>query len=105
MVEGLSPFPNLCVLPAGPEPPNPQELLGRHGFGALLDQLAREFDVILVDTPALDQCSDAKLVASKARGAVVVARQGSTRVSMVKNICAQLNGMGVEIAGSVLNTY
>lgn len=105
VVEEISTFPNLCLLPAGPEPPNPQELLGRSNFASLLDKLAQEFDVILIDTPAMEQCSDAKIIASRSRGALVMAKKGRTRVPMIKDCVTQLKAMGVEVAGSVLNTY
>ena len=105
VIEELSTFPNLCVLPAGPEPPNPQELLGRKKFVSLLDKLAKEFDVILIDTPAMELCSDAKIVASRSRGAVVMAKKGHTRVATIRDFVKDLAGMDVEVAGSVLNTY
>src|SRR5438477_7214311 len=42
----------LAVLPAGPLPPNPLELLSRPGFGAFLAKAQSEYDVIILDTPA-----------------------------------------------------
>ena len=50
----ISLLSGLYVLPAGPVPPNPQELLGRPGFAELLQSLARDFDIIIFDTPARD---------------------------------------------------
>jgi len=48
-------LPNLAVLPSGPQPPNPQELLGRDIFMDLLQTLAGHYDVILIDTPSAQE--------------------------------------------------
>ena len=45
-------LPNLFLLPAGPVPPNPLELLQSPGFTALIKELSRKFEYVLVDTPA-----------------------------------------------------
>ena len=45
-------LPGLSVLPAGAVPPNPQELLGRPAFVEAVYTLSRDFDVIIIDTPA-----------------------------------------------------
>src|SRR5919106_3868708 len=54
-VTGLT---GLAVLPAGPLPPNPLELLSRGGFGALLAKAQAEYDTILIDTPPVNEYSD-----------------------------------------------
>ena len=43
----------LCVLPAGPMPPNPLELLNRLNFDEFMIQVKASFDVVIIDTPAL----------------------------------------------------
>src|SRR5437763_11843317 len=48
----------LAVLPAGPLPPNPLELLSRPGFGAFLAKAQSEYDVIILDTPAATEYAD-----------------------------------------------
>ena len=68
----------LSVLPAGAEPPNPQELLGRPAFIELLQGLSRNFDTIILDTPASSEFADAQTVAARAGAAVVVARKNRT---------------------------
>ena len=50
----------LSVLPAGAVPPNPQELLGRAGFSELMQTLSREFDVVIIDTPAAGEYGEAE---------------------------------------------
>src|SRR5204863_100999 len=53
----------LAVLPAGPVPPNPLELLSRGSFAALLGRAQAEYDVILIDTPPASEYADAQSVA------------------------------------------
>jgi chain length determinant protein tyrosine kinase EpsG len=96
-------LPNLAVLPAGMAPPNPQELVGRDAFAALLEELGQRFDIILFDTPATDTCADASLVAARAGGTMLVARKGETRLKRARALAADLAAVGSTRVGLVLN--
>ena len=96
-------FKDLSLLTAGPQPPNPQELLGRPPFAKLLAELAAEFDVVIIDTPATDEYGDARAIAVRAGGALMVARKKETRVADLREIVKQLTQSGVAVVGSVLN--
>ena len=96
-------FKDLSLLTAGPQPPNPQELLGRPPFAKLLAELAGEFDVVIIDTPATDEYGDARAIAVRAGGALMVARKKETRVADLREIVKQLTQSGVAVVGSVLN--
>lgn len=96
---------DLSVLTAGAPPPNPSELLGRPGLGKLLRELAPQFDVILIDTPAGGECSDAQMVAGRAGAALVVTRQDATHVNQVHNLIGALNEARVHLVGTVLNNF
>jgi receptor protein-tyrosine kinase len=100
LVPGL---PNLAILTAGAVPPNPQELLGRLAFANLLEQANKEFDVILIDTPAGSDFADAEIIASRAGAAMMVSRKNQTLVPEVTRLAQRLQGSGVELVGSVLN--
>ena len=93
----------LAVLPAGVMPPNPQELLARPAFGVLLQQYAASFDVIIIDTPAGEDCADGMMVAVRAKGVLMVARPHVSRVASVRRYARRLNEAGVALAGSVIN--
>lgn len=93
----------LSVLPSGPQPPNPQELLGRGDFPRLLDELSRRFDVILIDTPSAQQSSDAQVVAQRAGAAIVVGRAGRTRSGEIAQLTSILGHSGVRVLGATLN--
>lgn len=96
---------DLSVLTAGAPPPNPSELLGRPGLGKLLREVAPQFDVILIDTPAGSECSDAQMVAGRAGAALVVTRQDASHVNHVHNLIGALNEARAHLVGTVLNNF
>jgi len=102
-VLGVPGLKSLFVLPAGAVPPNPQELLGRSAFGALLHVAAKEFDVIIVDTPAGTDFADAEIIASRAGAAVMITRKNLSRVSEAALLARRLQDNGVALVGSILN--
>lgn len=99
----IAPLRDLTVLPAGAQPPNPQELLGRPQFLKLLQSLSEAYDVILMDTPAASSCADAHTVAARAGAALLVARQGQTSLPRLAQLTHGLREWGVGVVGSVLN--
>jgi protein-tyrosine kinase len=94
---------DLMVLPAGAVPPNPQELLGRAAFGALLKAAAENFDVVIIDTPAGTDYADAEIIASAAGAAVLVTRKNQTLVPEAALLARRLQDGGVVLVGSILN--
>jgi len=96
-------FVDLSVLPAGTQAPNPAELLSREKLQDLLQVLAGEYDVILIDTPPASDATDFQAVAARTRGALVVTRKHKTRLSDVAGIKAMIGGAGAETVGAVLN--
>jgi receptor protein-tyrosine kinase len=96
-------FMDLSVLVAGPQPPNPQELLARPMFSKLLEELVREFDVVIIDTPASESYADVQTIAVRASGALVVARNNTTSVRAFGTLVKNFVGAGVVVVGSVFN--
>ena len=93
----------LFVLPAGPVPPNPPELLSRLNFDEFLIHLRASFDVVIIDTPAMCTGEDAAMIAVRTGAAVAVARSGQTRVVNFNDMVQGLMNAGVAVVGSVLN--
>lgn len=93
----------LSVLPAGAVPPNPQELLGRPVFGDTLHLLSRDFDVIIIDTPAARDYADAQTIAVRAGAALVVARKDRTSLPDFTGLAHRLQQSGAALVGSVLS--
>lgn len=96
-------LPNLHVLPAGPIPPNPLELLNRDNLLELFKWAENEYDVVLIDTSALSSGADAMLVASKATAAIAVARANSTKLQHFTKMIEDLKVSNINIVGTVLN--
>jgi protein-tyrosine kinase len=93
----------LCVLPAGPVPPNPLELLSRLNFDEFLIQAKATFDIVIIDTPALSVGEDGAMVAVRTGAALAVARSSQTRVAGFTDMVQGLMNAGVNVVGSVLN--
>jgi receptor protein-tyrosine kinase len=93
----------LYVLPAGPTPPNPSELLSRLNFDEFLLHVRATFDVVIIDTPALSVGEDAAMIAVRTGSALAVARTAQTRVNAFNDMVQGLVHAGVNVVGSVLN--
>lgn len=98
-------FPKLAVLPSGPQPPNPLELLGREEFALLLNELSSQYDVILIDTPSAQQAADAQVIAQRARGVLIVGRKDHTKSTELGQLASILSGSGATVLGTTLNEY
>ena len=94
---------SLSVLPAGPRPPNPQELLGRAAFSNMLTQVQAQFDVVIIDTPACSENADAQTITARCKGALVVARKDVTKARQLKQMVNGLQQAGAHVVGSVMN--
>ncbi len=66
--------PGLSVLPGGPVPPNPAELLHTDAFGALLEEMARTFDRVIIDSPPVGVVSDSVVMSTRVDGTLLVIR-------------------------------
>ena len=93
----------LSVLPAGASPPNPQELLSRPSFSAILESYSEAYDVILIDTPAATASADAQTIASRAGAALLVTRINMTPIAAVETLTTNLRNSNVAVVGSLLN--
>ena len=94
---------NLFVLTAGPLPPNPPALLARKSLADLLDELKRDFDWVLVDSPPLASVTDALLLARHADHAVLVVQHNKVDKKLVKRSVAALRKATPNLLGAVLN--
>ena len=104
--ESILPLPEfgpLALLPGGAPPPNPQDLLLRPALGVLLEDVERDFDVILVDTPAAVPYADAQCLAYYAGRALLLARRDGTRLADLARLARALEGAGTRLVGTVYN--
>jgi succinoglycan biosynthesis transport protein ExoP len=98
-----SDIPNLYVLPCGPTPPNPAELLLSERFQKILDQLRGKFDRILLDSPPLQAVTDAAVLARRSDGVIVVVQAGKTLRDDLARSAKQLHDVNANVIGVILN--
>lgn len=78
-------LPMLDIIPAGPRPPMPSELLGSAAFDELLDKLRSRYDIILIDSPPILLVTDAVAISPRAEFTIWVARAGHvTRPQLIR---------------------
>jgi capsular exopolysaccharide synthesis family protein len=104
--EALSQFeaaPNLWVLPAGPRPPNPADLLTSPTMAKVLQDLRQRFEHVVVDSPPLLIVTDATILSTLVDGVVLVVESGVTPSGAVVRAHKILESAGGRILGTVLN--
>jgi capsular exopolysaccharide synthesis family protein len=95
--------PNLWILPAGPIPPQPAELLGSAVMKDHITRWRNEFDHIIVDTPPCLSVTDAVLLSPEADRVILVARSGKTTKAALRHACDVLLQVNARVMGIVLN--
>jgi protein-tyrosine kinase len=95
----------LSVLPAGPLPPNPQELLSRPTFASFMKDLNAIYDVIIIDTPPARHFADVQSVTFRAGDALVVTRKNHSSVATTQKVIRDLAATGARVVGTVVNEY
>jgi polysaccharide biosynthesis transport protein len=98
-----TPLPTLQVLTSGPLPPNPTELLQSQSMMLLLERLAEQYDVVLLDSPPVLAVADAMTVAPKAQGVIFVVESGHVRLGQINEALGRLRRGGTPVLGVVLN--
>ncbi|WP_320735919.1 polysaccharide biosynthesis tyrosine autokinase [Enterobacter sp. 237C8] len=91
------------VLTCGPQPSHPVELLMSERFQAVMSQIDKLYDIVIVDTPPVLAVTDALLIARAAATTLLVARFGKTSVKEIENCLKRLQQMGVQVNGAILN--
>ena len=97
--------PRLSVLPSGPIPPSPTELIASNRFRALIDQMAEKFDVVVIDSPPILGLADAPTMAALADGVVFVVEAGRSRRGALKAALRRLRAMRPNLLGGVLTKF
>ena len=96
----------LDVLVAGAVlPPNPGELIESHAMEALLEQVKRTYDLVVIDTPPLTAVSDAFPLLSRVDGVLIVGRVGRNRRDVAERLHETLTGAGAPLLGVVANGF
>jgi polysaccharide biosynthesis transport protein len=96
-------FDRLSLLPAGPVPPNPAELLNGPRARDTFADLRKRFDLVLIDSPPVLPVTDAAILSRYADGTLMLAAAGQTRRGDLHRAAEKLNRVGATILGIVLN--
>jgi succinoglycan biosynthesis transport protein ExoP len=94
---------NLSVLPAGPTPPNPAELLNGQHFRKLLAEVRTRFDRVLIDSPPAVPVTDPAILATLVDGVLLIVRHGKTPREAAARAAQHMLDVGGRIVGVVLN--
>jgi polysaccharide biosynthesis transport protein len=101
----LDQIPNLWVLPAGPIPPQPAELLSSDVMKGYLARWRDEFDHVIIDTPPCLSVTDAVMLSPEADRVIMVARSGQTTKVALRRACDLLLHVNAKVMGIVLNAF
>jgi capsular exopolysaccharide synthesis family protein len=94
---------NLSVMTSGAVPLNSSELLASKQFDLLLNEVKQAYDVILIDTPPALSAMDAKIVAAKCEGVLLVVEYHKVKSDAARRLVEDLSSVKANLLGVVLN--
>ncbi len=97
------PVEGLQVVPVGPVPLNPAEVLGSQRFSRLLTGVREEFDYVLIDASPIGPVSDPAILATQVDGVLLVLDAQNTRKGAVRQSIRSLQAVDANILGTIMN--
>lgn len=95
----------LDVITCGPIPPNPAELLGSQTMIAVLEEMKKEYDVIIFDSPPILSVTDAQILSNRCEGTILVLNSGKTEKDSAVKAKEALTSSNAHIIGTILNNF
>ena len=95
-------FENLSLLPCGPTPPNPADLLSTGRFNEILAEAVDQFDRVIIDGPPVLGLADTSLLAAAAGSVMMVVESGRTRTRAARETMDRIQATGAHIIGVTL---
>ncbi|WP_280770603.1 CpsD/CapB family tyrosine-protein kinase [Salipaludibacillus daqingensis] len=96
-------IPRLDVLPSGPVPPNPSELLGSRAMKEFVNSVSKLYDYVVFDAPPVNAVTDPQILSRLVDGAILVIRSGQTEDEHAQKAVDSLKKVEANILGAVLN--
>jgi len=94
---------NLYMIPSGPFPPNPSELLSSERCKNIIEKLKTKFDIIILDCPPLVGLNDTLVISNYSDISIIVAKHKSTPMDLLEKSKKSLENVGVKKLSVVLN--
>jgi Mrp family chromosome partitioning ATPase/uncharacterized protein involved in exopolysaccharide biosynthesis len=94
---------NLSILPCGPVPPNPSEILDSARMTEFISEVKNEYDVVLLDSSPILPATDPAILGSKLDGMLLLYLVGKVGRGALRRAKIQLDNVGVNIFGVVLS--
>jgi capsular exopolysaccharide synthesis family protein len=95
--------PTLDILPSGPHPPMPSEILGSTAFDELLQQLRSRYDIVLIDSPPALLVTDAVSISTKSDATVWVTQPGIVTRPQLARAADLIERNGMPVIGFIVN--
>lgn len=96
---------NLWMIPSGPTPPSPPELIASPRFAAVLAEASSAFDLVVLDGPPILGLADAPLLATSVEGTLMIVEAGRTRTRAAVEAYNRLRTSGSHVMGAILTRY
>jgi len=93
----------LDLIPSGPIPPNPSEVLGSKKMRQLIETLKKDYERVIIDSPPISAVTDSVILSQLVDGVVLIVRAGETPKQLVHQGLSQLQAVNARILGAVLN--
>jgi capsular exopolysaccharide synthesis family protein len=96
-------LPELWLIPSGPLPPDPADMVSSKRFAELLDRVSAEADMVIIDSPPVLAAADTLAIASRADGLMFVCFSHKTRLDALQHATRSVQQGGIRLVGIVLN--
>lgn len=94
---------NLFVLPSGPIPPNPSEILGSQAMKKFMEEVYNVYDVVLIDSPPVGVVTDAQILSTLVDATLLVAAAKNVTIDALKRAKTLLYNVNANVIGIILN--
>lgn len=98
----MTQYENMWLMPCGPIPPSPADLLSGGRFKAILSEASQHFDFVIVDGPPVLGLADSPALSAVCDGTLIVVEAGRTRAPVINAAIARLEASGAHLVGVLL---
>ena len=94
---------HLDLITSGPKPTNPSELILTDSFSDLLEQFKEDYDYVVIDTPAVNEMSDALVIGNMAGGTILNVMYEKTKYDDIDDVMSQIKPTAINLLGFVID--